>query len=107
LHGAAAYGDLEIIDCLIKAGASVNVLDSDGVTPLFCAAAEGNNEAVINLLRNGADVYLCETEFKGRSPLHAAAAYGDLEIVECLIKVGASVNVLDSEGVTSLFYAAA
>jgi ankyrin repeat protein len=95
------------MEILIKAGECDNVQDSDGATPLSFAAAKGNNEAVINLLRNGADIYLCETEFKGWSPLHAAAAYGVLEIIECLIKFGASVNVLDSEGVTSLFYAAA
>jgi ankyrin repeat protein len=41
LHNAAAYGDLEFMEILIKAGECDNVQDSDGATPLFCAAAEG------------------------------------------------------------------
>jgi ankyrin repeat protein len=36
LHVAAQYGNQQIIDCLIKAGANVKVLDSDGATHLFC-----------------------------------------------------------------------
>jgi ankyrin repeat protein len=47
LHDAAEYGHLEIMDCLIKAGANVNVHDSDGATPLFRAVAKGKTEAVI------------------------------------------------------------
>jgi ankyrin repeat protein len=107
LHAAAAYGDLEIIDCVINAGASVNVLDSECVTSLFYAAAGGKSEAVIYLLKNGADVNPCQTEFKHRSPLHNAAAYDDREFMEILIKAGECVSVQDSDGATPLFCAAA
>jgi cytohesin len=107
LHVAAEYGNLQIMDCLIKAGANVNVLDSDGATPLFCAVAQGETEAVIHLVENGADINLCECGSKGRSPLHAAAESGNLEIMDCLIKAGANVNVQDSKGSTPLFCAVA
>jgi ankyrin repeat protein len=40
LHIEAQYGNLEIMDWLIKAGADVNVLDSDGVTPLVYAVVK-------------------------------------------------------------------
>jgi serine/threonine-protein phosphatase 6 regulatory ankyrin repeat subunit A/serine/threonine-protein phosphatase 6 regulatory ankyrin repeat subunit B len=105
LQAAAEYGNLEIMDCLIKAGANVNVHDSEDPTPLFCAVAKGKTEAVIHLIENGADVNLCECGLKGRSPLHAAAEYGNLEIMDCLIKAGANVNVLNSNGATPLFRA--
>jgi ankyrin repeat protein len=73
LHLAAEYGNLEIIDCLIKAGVNVNVLDSDGNTPLVYAVAQSETEAVIYLVENGADVNLCESVFPKRSALHVAA----------------------------------
>jgi ankyrin repeat protein len=104
---AAEYGNLKIMESLIKSGANVNVQDSKGTTPLFCAAAEGKTEAVIHLTKNGADVNVCAGGFKGRSPLHAAAEYGDLEILDCLIKSGANVNVQDFDGATPLFSAVA
>jgi ankyrin repeat protein len=47
LHAAAQYGNLEIMDCLVKAVADVNVLDSDCVSPLFCAVASNKTEAVV------------------------------------------------------------
>jgi ankyrin repeat protein len=107
LHAAAQCGNLEIMNCLIKAGANVNVLESNGATPLYYAVGEDKTEAVIHLIENGADVNLCAGGFKGRSPLHAAALYGNLEIMDCLIKARAIVNVLDSDGATPLYYAVA
>jgi ankyrin repeat protein len=107
LHAAAEYGNLEILDCLIKAGANVNLLDSDSATPLFRAVTRDKTEAAIHLIRNGSDVNVCEGRFKGRSPLHAAAEYGQLEIMDCLIKAGADVIVHDSDGATPLFRAVA
>jgi ankyrin repeat protein len=93
------------MDCLIKAGANVNVRNSEGATPLFCAAATGKTDAVCHVVQNGADVNICEGGFEGWSPLHVAAQYGNLEIMDCLMKAGANVNLLDSGGATPLFRA--
>ena len=46
LHIAADNGSLEIINCLLKAGADPNVSDEDGVKPIQVAAARGNRGAV-------------------------------------------------------------
>ncbi|KAM7473458.1 hypothetical protein LguiB_020701 [Lonicera macranthoides] len=46
LHIAADQGDLEIINCLLKAGADANATDEDGTKPIQVAAARGNREAV-------------------------------------------------------------
>jgi ankyrin repeat protein len=102
LHAAAEYGNLEIMDCLIKAGANVNVHDSEDPTPLFRAVAEDKTEAVIYLLENGADVNICEGGFLKRSALHVAVQNVNQEIMDCLIEAGANLNVLGFNGLRHL-----
>ncbi|PON73436.1 N-terminal acetyltransferase A, auxiliary subunit [Trema orientale] len=46
LHIAADHGSVEIIKCLLKAGADPDVTDEDGTKPILVAAARGNREAV-------------------------------------------------------------
>ncbi|XP_024188925.1 ankyrin-1 isoform X2 [Rosa chinensis] len=46
LHIAADIGNLEIIKCLLKAGADPNVIDEEGLKPIQVAAASGNRSAV-------------------------------------------------------------
>lgn len=55
LHQAAAKGDLEIIECLIKFGADVNAKTISGETPLMKAIAFYQTEAGRLLLKFGAD----------------------------------------------------
>jgi ankyrin repeat protein len=57
LHYAAlgsANADPDLIDTLIAAGASVNVADAHGCTPLDLAAGAQNQAAAMALLRAGA-----------------------------------------------------
>jgi ankyrin repeat protein len=86
------------MDCLIKAGANVNVLDYKGATPLFRAVAQSETEAVFHLVQNGADVNICEVIFPQRSALHVAAQNGNQKIIDCLLEAGANLNVLDFNG---------
>ncbi|XP_077247380.1 ankyrin repeat family protein isoform X2 [Tasmannia lanceolata] len=46
LHIAAENGSIEIINCLLKAGADPNASDEDGLKPVQVAAARGNRGAV-------------------------------------------------------------
>ena len=55
LHQAAAKGDLEIIECLIRFGADVNAKTISGETPLMKAIAFYQTNAAIFLLKYGAD----------------------------------------------------
>ena len=55
LHQAAAKGDLQIIDCLIRFGADVNAKTISGETPLMKAIAFYQTEAGKLLLKFGAD----------------------------------------------------
>jgi ankyrin repeat protein len=84
------------MDCLIKPGVNVNVLDSNGVTPLSCAVHKDQNRAAIHWIQSGSDVNLCRVGPLRQTVLHVAAQYGNLEIMDCLIKAGADLKVLDS-----------
>jgi ankyrin repeat protein len=92
LHAAVQFGKLEIIDCLIKAGANVNVRDSKGATPLFCAVARDKTEAAIHLVQFGADVNIRKRGFLKKSVLHVAVQHGNQEIMDCLTEAGANLN---------------
>lgn len=52
---AANYDYVEIVKCLLSAGAEINATDSHGETALFRAAALGYTETVKLLLEKGAD----------------------------------------------------
>ena len=42
LHCAALHGDLDLCQRWVQAGANINMVNTDGTTPL-CAAAQHNN----------------------------------------------------------------
>jgi hypothetical protein len=60
LHWAALYGNVELVQKLLLAGASVNLKDNVGRTALFPAAANRHREVVRILLEHGADVRAME-----------------------------------------------
>src|SRR5882672_1659802 len=67
--------------------------------PLFAAALDGHEEAVLLLLDRGADINGKMT--RGQSALIAAAYEGHTDIVKLLLSRGANVNA-DWEGCTAL-----
>ena len=68
---------------------------------------EFNNrvDKVDKLVKQGADVNFIHPEF-GWSPLTTAIERDRESIVKYLLKNGADVNLIDNNGLTSLFYAA-
>jgi ankyrin repeat protein len=56
LHVAAARGDVNALDLLLRAGADVNQRDWNGLSALMHACKRGHEEAVRILLGHGADV---------------------------------------------------
>ena len=86
-----------LIPLLVERGAPLNAHSEKGLTMLWCATAEGNDELLDFLLRKGADPNVqCRS---GVTPLMAAQSVGALN---ALLKAGANPNVQDNEGETVL-----
>ena len=89
------HGSVAEITAALKAGANINLGNSDGVTPLMCAAGY-NSLAVVNLLiRANADVKAKDNE--EWTALNFAVVYKNedpecLEIVKALLAAGADVD---------------
>lgn len=101
---AATAGDAERVAELIRAGASVNEVDSKGFLPLLYACREGHVEVARLLLEAGSD---CTSYLSGHSALEKAAASNDCSIVELLLSHGASVDDAGLGGRPPLVTAAA
>jgi ankyrin repeat protein len=103
---ATYHDDQEIVDQLVRAGASVKAVNRYGVTPLSLACTNGNGAMVERLLKAGADP---DAPLPGgETPLMTAARSGTLRSVKALLARGASVESKDDRrGQTALMWAAA
>ena len=103
LHLATVPGKEDIARFLIKAGAIVDVANSEHNTPLHWAAMKGNLEVVKLLVKAGANV-----NAKGgfdATPLHMAMGYKKGHypaVVAYLLKVGANPNARATMNYTPL-----
>ncbi|MDE2489961.1 MAG: ankyrin repeat domain-containing protein [Elusimicrobia bacterium] len=99
---AADNRDARVVSALIKAGASVNVKDDGGMTPLMVA---GKPDIARALIKAGADVNA--TDKQGWTPLIYAVSKAALDktatpVVAVLVKAGANVGMKDKDGDTAL-----
>ncbi|XP_044736046.1 ankyrin-3-like [Chrysoperla carnea] len=100
---AVYLGQEEIAEILIAHGANVNVVNIMGA-PLHIAAANGYVNIVGNLLRNGADISIRDTD--NSTPLELAVTNGHLQVVKIILqhkKVNMNAKCID--GWTILHYA--
>lgn len=102
---AAERGDLAEVRSLLRSGADVNAAQTDGMTALHWAAANGDAEIARTLLYAGATVR-STTRLGGYTPLHLAARSGDAGTAGILLEAGADPNAFTSTGVTPLHFAA-
>ena len=105
LHRAAAEGNLEIVDTLVRFGgrSMTEVADNIG-TPLHLAVAGGHKDVVSLLLSEGCPIDVVDSE--GASVLHYAARCGQIDSIKMLVGKKLSVNVVDNKGFTPLHGAA-
>ena len=94
-------GPCKDINELLKSGADVNALDSDGDTALLQEIHKGHDHCAKLLIRAGARV---STVYgRGRTALMTAAEEGHVACVRNLMFVsGAGVNQIDANGETAL-----
>jgi hypothetical protein len=100
---ACEVGNVEIVDFLIKAGASiVYARDRSYNTPLHIAANNGNLQLVERLLQVEGIKIDKENIYK-KTPLNIASEIGNVVIVDLLLKHGADPNHENKSGETPIF----
>ena len=111
LHLAVSHQLLKSIECLLKAGANVNIRDKEyGETPLntacLASAMGGKSIEIINvLIKNGANVNVTDitnSDKMPRSPLMSACLDNFKDAVVLLIAKGADVNYIRNSESTAL-----
>ncbi|XP_036142402.1 histone-lysine N-methyltransferase EHMT2 isoform X2 [Monomorium pharaonis] len=106
LYTSVKNGDLEKL-VNVLAGAQVDVMDRNQLTPLMLASSKGNAAVVKYLVRVGADVTLKGED--GMTALHMGAKSGHLEVCKIILtecKVPRTlVDSVDDGGWTSLIWA--
>ncbi|XP_032672802.1 histone-lysine N-methyltransferase EHMT1 isoform X2 [Odontomachus brunneus] len=107
LHIAADKGHMSCVHVLVQAGAQIDIMDRNQLTPLMLAAGKGKADVVRYLVRVGADVTLKGED--GMTALHMAAKTGHLEVCKIILtecKVPRTlVDCVDDGGWTSLIWA--
>lgn len=85
LHDAAATNRVDLMEVLWVSfeNIDVNLVDSEGRTPLHVAAVRGHVESLRFLISIGGNPDVCDCN--GWTPLHFAAAEGHIEAVEFLL----------------------
>lgn len=97
-------GSLDAVQELLASGASVDVADLEGKTPLHHAAMGGHDYAALLLIQSGAKVNALDE--RRETAAHYAAYFGHLEALKVLVSNQAEVNIQDFEGITPLHWAA-
>ncbi|KDP35833.1 hypothetical protein JCGZ_10647 [Jatropha curcas] len=96
IHAFAREGDVKNLLNCIESGASVNLKDSEGRTPLHWAVDRGHLNVVDVLVGMSADINAKDID--GQTPLHYAAVCDREDIAEFLIRQNADTNLKDNDG---------
>ncbi|XP_064099740.1 dentin sialophosphoprotein-like isoform X2 [Macrobrachium nipponense] len=107
LHVAASYNSLAAVHVLILAGATLDMVDMQLMSPLMVAITKGHNEVVQYLVQAGASLMAKNQE--GMTSLHLAAKCGNFVACQYIVDSGRltrhSINTQDEGGWTPLVWA--
>jgi len=95
LHEATKRRNYNVIECLVKRGADINVKDKFENTPLHLATENEDRETMTLLLKLGADIN-AQGQFK-HTPTHIAIHKESLELVRFLVESKASLKIKSHE----------
>ncbi|MDO5289027.1 MAG: ankyrin repeat domain-containing protein [Pseudomonadota bacterium] len=98
MHLAAMLEDSRWLKEFLQRGASTEVQDSMGQTPLFPALGRNTQANFDLLLKAGANIHARDSE--GSTLLHEAAAINSLEQVVTLLEMGIDPRLTDQRGKT-------
>jgi ankyrin repeat protein len=101
---AARAGSDELVRELIRRGAELDRVGSDGFTPLGAAAFRGHVATVVLLLKAGAEPV--KAGATGQTPLHLAAMTGRVVVIDELLRRGVDPSIRNRDGDTALDVAA-
>lgn len=100
---ACQYGNAEIINLLLDAGADVNDVNADGITAFALCAGSAPNNIVTRFIEQ--NVNITQADKLGQTPLMRAAATGKSDNVRLLLSSGADINRVTKKGFSPLFFA--
>ncbi|XP_063874460.1 histone-lysine N-methyltransferase EHMT1-like isoform X2 [Scylla paramamosain] len=107
LHVAAAFGSVAALHILVMAGATIDMTDTQLMTPLMIAITKEQNNVVHYLVQAGASL-MAKTQ-DGMTCLHLAAKCGNLTACQHILESGRltrhAINMQDEGGWTPLVWA--
>lgn len=105
---ASFYGNEEILELLLSAGANPSISEKkSGVTPLLTASEKGYLEVVKSLVAAGAELST-EKDLKGRSAVLVAAEQGNVDILKFFASISNlnAMNIQDEDSRSPIYAAA-
>ena len=100
---ACRYGNSEIINALLAAGANPGDAVEDGTTAFHLCAGSAHSRILEKMASLGADIH-AGNEY-GQTALMFAAAEGNALSLQYLVNAGANINAQTLEGYSPLFFA--
>ena len=101
LIDASRFGHSQCLVSLIKAGADVNIVNTQGQTALNYALIKGRRNCVDELIKAGADVNF--VDMFGNTPF-ILSCHCDVNTAKSLLQGGAKINMVNSSGENALQY---
>uniref|UniRef100_A0ABD2VZP1 Uncharacterized protein n=1 Tax=Trichogramma kaykai TaxID=54128 RepID=A0ABD2VZP1_9HYME len=108
LHLALVKKELgAVAELLLKKGATTNLVDWEGLTPLHTVCKYADDDDRVRMLieisnEENKPVEVDARDKLGRTPLHLALAKGNSQGVRYLLKLGADPNLADKNGFSPL-----